>query len=152
MAFAAGVVGNELAEIDVLGAAEDIHIHSRIGLSQLNEQLLYLLTLRGLLVVRTLLRHTAGTAYKLQTIVLSPADYVLLADEVERSYELHTGVVLAVELREHRLHLRAVQHTHKYGLDHVVEVVTERYLVAAHRLCGLVKPSAAESRADEAGI
>ena len=82
----------------------------------------------------------------------APFYYVLLAHEVHRAYQLHALEMLAVELWHHRLHLRAVEHTHEYRFDNVVKVMPEGYLIAAETAGVLVQPAAAHTGAHIARV
>ena len=156
MDLAVLLVGDNGAEVDVFHAAEDVLLHLRIDLFQLSDEVLDLKTLRfGLSVLvagGAVFGELAGTLYEVEVIVVPPVLYISLADKIQRTYQLHALEVGAVELRHHGLHLTAVEHTHKYGLDNVIEVVTESDLVAAELLCLAVKVAAAHTRADVAGI
>ena len=88
----------------------------------------------------------------MQIVVLCPVLYFVLAYEVHRADKLHSREICTVELRHHGLHLTAVDHAHEYGLDNVVKVMTQRYLIAAEFLRLVVEVSAAHSRAEVAGI
>mgnify|MGYP000674753910 CR=1 FL=1 len=72
-------------------------------------------------------------------------------DAVERTNQLHAREIRAVQLGQHGLHLRAVEHAHDRRLDDVVEVVAECDLVAAERLRLAVKIAAAHAGAEITG-
>ena len=60
-------------------------------------------------------------------------------DAVHRADKLHAVKIVAVELWQHGLQLRAVEHPHNGRFDHVVEVMPQRDLVAAQLLGLAVK-------------
>ena len=87
---------------------------------------------------------------EVQPVIIAPRLDIVLADEVQRAYQLHAGEIRAVQLRHHALYLRAVQHTHEYGLDNVVIMVPKRNFIAAKLLREAVQVAAAHPRAEVA--
>ena len=132
------LVGNDLVQLYILNAAEDIHNNLRISLVKVGDELLYLLALgtRGAVRIagRAGIREPARALNEMQIVVLCPVLYFVLAYEVHRADKLHSREICTVELRHHGLHLTAVDHAHEYGLDNVVKVMTQRYLIAAEFL------------------
>ena len=57
-----------------------------------------------------------------------------------------------MQLGRHRLQLRAVEHTHNRGFDHIVEVMPQCNFVAAQLLCLFVQMSPAHTGAEVAGV
>ena len=150
------LVGDYRAEVDVLNAPEDILLNLRIDLFELRDEVLDLqplgIGLSVLVAGGTGLGELAGALQEVQSVVVPPVLDISLADEIKRTYQLHALEVGAVELRHHGLHLSAVEHTHENGLDNVIEMVSESYLVAAESLCTAVEVAAAHTGADVAGI
>lgn len=70
---------------------------------------------------------------EMQLVCVPPGLDIVLADQIQRPDQLHTGKIRAVELRHHGLDLRAVEHAHKNGFNDVVIVMPERDLVAPSR-------------------
>ena len=88
----------------------------------------------------------------MQIVVISPVLDVVLADQIHGTDQLHALEIRAVQLGQHGLHLRAVEHAHDRCLDDVVEVVAECDLVAAERLRLAVKIAAAHAGAQVARV
>ena len=114
-------------------AVEDVSVDGRIDLLELADQALHLQALGVALVVAdaSALGQPAGAAQEGQAVVVAPADDLLLVHLVQRADQLHPRHVVAVQLGHHALNLGAVEHAHQDRLDHVVEVVPQRDLVAA---------------------
>ena len=65
-----------------------------------------------------------------------PGRSVLLLNRKNVSFHLFRFLeILAMELRHHRLHLSAVEHPHKDRLNHIVEMMSERNLIASQFFC-----------------
>lgn len=131
------LVGNQRTQIYVFNALEYVLFHLGIGLFKLFNKLLYLHPFGAVFFViaaQAVVGKLAGAAYKVEPVAVPPPDYIAFANEIHRADELHTLEVGAVKLGHHSLNLRAVEHTHKYGFDYVVVVVTERNFVAAQIL------------------
>ena len=93
-----------------------------------------------------------GTLQKIQSMVARPCDNIPLLDAVQRPDQLHTGEIFAAQFGRHTLQLRAVEHTHYRCLNHIVEMMTQRNLVAAKALRLLVKVTAPHSGTQITGI
>lgn len=156
MNFAVLLIGDYCAEIYVFDAPEDILLDLRIYFFHICYEVLDLKAFRvGLTVLvtgRAGVSELAGALYEVEVVIVAPVLYLSLADEIKRTYQLHTLEVGTVELWHHRLHLTSVEHTHKDSLDDVVKVVTERYLIAAESFSVTVKVAAAHTGANVAGI
>lgn len=103
MVFITAVVGDESAQVDVLGTAEDVHFDGRIGLFQLRDESFYLGAFG--VTLACFLRDTAGTADKVELVEVPPRDDIGFADKIQRTYELYALVVLAFQTGHHGLHL-----------------------------------------------
>ena len=88
----------------------------------------------------------------MQAVIVAPVLYFVLPDQIQGTYQLHALEICAVELRHHGLYLSAVEHTHEYGLDNVVKMMSQCYLVAAQSLCVAVQVSPSHACAYVAGI
>ena len=132
-----------------------MRLHIGVCLFQLPDQLLDLLALGLCLLVRTAGRagvgEAAGALNKVQVVGIAPRLDVVLADQIHRANQLHAGKVRAVELRHHRLHLRAPEHAHENRLNDIVIVMPQRDLVAAELLGKAVEIASSHARAEVAG-
>ena len=143
------------AQIYVVNALEDIRFDEGIRLAELRYKLLYLLPLRYFALVFKVfvaLGKTAGAADKVQVVMRHPAKYVGFLYHIHRADKLHALVIFRVQLRHHGLYLSAIYHAHKYRFDNVVEMMTQRYFIAAKALRVAVKMSAAHTGAHIAGV
>ena len=126
-----------------------------IRLLEFADELLGLLALGFCLFVRAAggagVGEAAGALDEMQVVRVAPGLDVVFPDEVHRANELHAGEIGTVELRHHRLNLRAPEHTHEDRLDHIVIVVPEGNFVAAELLCKVIKIAAPHARAEIAG-
>ena len=98
------------------------------------------------------LGKAAGALDELQLIVALPGQNILFMDAVHGPDEGHAGEAGAVQLGRHSLQLRTVEHAHDGGLDHIVEVMPQRDLVAAQLLGLAVQVAAAHPGAEVAGV
>ena len=73
-------------------------------------------------------------------------------DAVHRADQLHPLEIAAVQLGQHGLKLRAVEHRHHRCLDDVIEVVPQRNLVASQFLGLAVQVAPAHARAEIAWV
>ena len=89
-----------------------------------------------------LLRETAGTSQELEPVIVLPCDDIFLSYEIHRSYQFHPLIVPASKLWHHRPDLTSVEHSHQYGLDDIVIVMTKCDLIAAELLCLRIKMTA----------
>ena len=93
------LVGNDLVQLYILNAAEDIHNNLRISFVKVGDELLYLLALGTSGAVRIAgragIREPARALNEMQIVVLCPVLYFVLAYEVHRADKLHSR-----ELRE----------------------------------------------------
>ncbi len=92
-----------------------------------------------------------GTLDEMQMVAVAPGLDVLLADEIQRTDQLHAVIVGARHLRQHGLPLTGIKHAHECGFDDIVEMVSERDLIAAELLRLLVQMTAAHPGAEIAG-
>ena len=91
---------------------------------------------------RARLGELAGALDEVEAIVVAPALDIRLVDIVERADELHAGAARALDLRHHRADGARVEHAHEIRLNHIVEMMAERDLIAAE-LAGLAVEVAA---------
>ena len=155
MQHTAGLVAGHHVQIDRVDAVEDAVLDAGIVAAQTAQQSLDLLALGTAAAVvahGAVFGEAARALDEFQLVVLLPRDDVLLVDAVERADELHPGEVRAVQLGQHGLHLRAVEHAHDRGFDNVVEMMTEGDLVAAERLRLAVQIAAAHTGAQVARV
>ena len=147
-----GLIGDDRIEADIFHAAEDMRLHLRIALFQLADELLDLLALRLCLLVgaagRAGIGEFAGALDKMQIVRVAPRLDIVLADQIERPDQLHALKIRAVEFRHHGLDLRAPEHPHQNGLDHVVVMMAQRDLVAAELLRVAVEIAPPHPRAE----
>lgn len=61
---------------------------------------------------------------------------------VQRPYEFHAFKVLTAELWHHRLQLGTVEHPHERRFDDIIEMVTQRDLIATQFPCLLIECAA----------
>ncbi len=148
-------IGNYRGEIDIFYTAENILFHEGVDLLHSGDEVFDLHTLGGRRAIRAAggagVCKMAGTLNKVELIVISPVHNVRFADQVHGPDQLHAFKVRAVKLGHHGLNLPAVQHPHKNGFDHVIEVVSESNLIAAELLCLAVKVAAAHPGTEVAG-
>ena len=137
----AEVVRYKRLQVDILNTSENIHVNRRISLSELPQHFLDLAPLGGV-GFRVALGHSAGALNELQSAMLRPAYDTALANEIQRTYKLHSAVIFAVQLGHHRLDLRTIEHSHKYRLYNIIKVMTERDFTAPKLLRLFVKPAA----------
>ena len=155
MEYAAGLVAGHHIQIDRVNAVENAALDIGIVAAQTAQQDLDLLTLGAAAAIvahGAVFGKAAGALDKFEVIILLPCENVLFVDAVERTDQLHALEIRAVQLGQHGLHLRAVEHTHDRRLDDVVEVVAECDLVAAERLRLAVKIAAAHAGAQVARV
>ena len=155
MEYAAGLVAGHHIQIDRVNAVENAALDIGIVAAQTAQQDLDLLTLGAAAAIvahGAVFGKAAGALDKFEVIILLPCENVLLVDAVERRNLIHACKVGAVQLGQHGLHLRAVEHAHDRRLDDVVEVVAECDLVAAERLRLAVKIAAAHAGAQVAWV
>ena len=155
MQHTAGLVAGHHVQIDRVDAVEDAVLDAGVVAAQTAQQgldLLALGTAAAVVAHGAVFGEAARALDEFQLVVLLPRDDVLLVDAVERADELHPGEVRAVQLGQHGLHLRAVEHAHDRGFDNVVEMMTEGDLVAAERLRLAVQIAAAHTGAQVAGV
>ena len=115
MAHTTGFVANHRIQIDILHALKDITFHKWIGLLQFCDQLLHFHSLgTSLLVIAggTGICKFAGTLDEMQMVIVSPGFDIILADQVQRTDQLHSLKICAVKLRHHGLYLGTVKHPH----------------------------------------
>ena len=150
MLHAVLLIGDHGVEINILNASEDMRLDFGILLFQLPYQLLDLDALGTVFLVIACgagVRKLACALNEMQAVIVAPCLYIVLADEIQRTDELHALKIGAVQLGHHGLYLRAVQHAHENSLYNVVIVVPQRDLVAAERAGVGVKVPAPHPRA-----
>ena len=155
MEYAAGLVAGHHIQIDRVNAVENAALDIGIVAAQTAQQELDLLTLGAAAAIvahGAVFGKAAGALDKFKVVILHPRENVFLVDAVERTDQLHAREIRAVQLGQHGLHLRAVEHAHDRRLDDVVEVVAECDLVAAERLRLAVKIAAAHAGAQVARV
>ena len=82
------------------------------------------------------------TMDKRQPVRIRPGKNIFLMHAVQRPYEFHAFKVLTAELWHHRLQLGTVEHPHERRFDNVVEMMSQRDLVAAQFLRLFIKRTA----------
>ena len=87
----------------------------------------------------------------MQVVVISPRLDIILAYQIQRTDQLHTLEIGAVELRHHGLDLGAVEHAHENRLDDIIVVMAQGDLIAAQLFCKIVQVAAAHSGAQITG-
>ncbi len=146
MLLACLLVLQDGVEIDILERMEDIAGDLAVRLGKPCDELLDLEALgvrRAVRVAgRARLGELAGALDEVEAIVIAPALDIRLVDVVERADELHAGAARALDLRHHRADGAGVEHAHEIRLNHIVEVMAERDLIAAE-LAGLAVEVAA---------
>ena len=150
----AGLEAGHRVEGDGVDAVEDALFNVRVALTQTAQQKLDLLPLRDIDVsgIRgTPFRKAAGALDKLKAVVARPGDDVVLMHAVERADQRHALEVCAVQLRQHGLKLRAVEHADERRLDHIVEMVPQSDLAAAELLRAAVQVAPAHAGAEITG-
>ena len=146
--------GGEGLYADRVERIENALFNVRISFLQAADQLLDLFPLAFPDTVSRMgdaVRKVAGALDEFQAVVAAPGDDILLLDAVEGPDQLHTGEILAVELRHHALQLGTVEHGHDGGLDDVVQVVPEGNLVASQLPRLIIQETAPHSGAEIAG-
>lgn len=139
--LAAVVIAEDRLQIDVFGRAEDVVRDLRIAAAEVADQCLDLVAFGAALPAAV--RHGAGTTQKMQIVIPHPREDVPLPHEVQRADQLHAGEIAAAQFGYHGAHLRPVEHTHQVRFDRVVEMMSQRDLVAAELLCEFVQIPAA---------
>ena len=81
----------------------------------------------------------------MQVVVISPRLDIILAYQIQRTDQLHSFEIGAVELWHHSLDLGTVKHAHEDGLDHIVIMVAKRDLIAAQLLREGIEMAAAHA-------
>ena len=81
----------------------------------------------------------------MQVVVIPPRLDIILAYQIQRTDQLHTLEIGAVELRHHGLDLGAVEHAHEDGLNHIIIMMAQGDFVTAQLLREGVKMSAAHA-------
>ena len=95
--------------------------------------------------------EAAGTLDKMQTVIANPGENRVFMDTVKRSDQRHALKVGAVQLWKHSMQLGSIKHPHQGRLNHIAQMVTERYFIAAELLRVAVKESSAHSGTEIAG-
>ena len=73
--------------------------------------------------------------------------YIILSYKIHRTNKFHTLKICTVEFWHHCLHLSAVQHTHKYGFNNIIIVVTECDFITAEFFCFIIEVTPSHSGA-----
>ena len=144
-----GINGN------IVDAAEDAVFDIGIVALQAAEQDLDLLplgTTAAVVAHGAVLGKAAGALDEFQIIVALPGQDIFFPDAVHGADQGHAGEAGAVELGRHGLHLGAVEHTHHGRLNHIVEVVAQRDLVASQLLGLAVQVTAPHPGTEIAGV
>ena len=152
---ALGLVAGHGVQRHGMDAAEDTVFDVGIGPLQAAQQGLDLLplgTAAAVVAHGAVFGETAGTLDEFQFVVALPGQNVLFVDAVHRADEGHAGKAGAVQFGRHGLQLGTVEHTHNGGLDHVVEVMSQRNFVAAQLLGLAVQVSPAHPGAEVTGV
>lgn len=150
MIFVVNMIRHYSAEINIMRASENIHVNGRIRLAQTAKQFFDLAALRTVRI--GLCGNAARASRKFQPVILRPAYNIAFTHKIKGADKLNSLVILAFQPRKHRLHLRTVKHTHKRSLDNVVEMMSQRDLIAAEFLRSFIKPSATKPRTQKAGV
>ena len=100
---------------------------------------------------RALFRQAAGALDEVQAVIRRPGQDVVLEDAVEGTDQGHAREVRAVQLGQHALQLRPVEHADQDGLHHVAHVVAQGDLVAAQLLRAAVEKAPPHPGAEIAG-
>ena len=82
----------------------------------------------------------------MQVIAVTPFLDIILADQIQRTDQLHTFKICAVQLWHHGLHLGSIEHAHQNGLNDIIVMMTQSNLVASKFLRLAVEMSTAHSR------
>ena len=144
------LIRNYSIQIYIFNTLENISLHVWIHLFQSCDQLFDLHTLGTVLLIitcRTGICELACTLNEMQIIIISPCFNIILTDHIQRTDQLHSFKICAVQFRHHRLYLCRIEHSHQDCLYHVIIVMSQCNLVAPHLLCMAVQISAAHSRA-----
>ena len=141
MIDAAPFVAGEGVKMHGVDAVKNVLFDLGIFRFQASQQLLGFPSFGAFFSPLAFLRKPAGTLDEREAVIPLPREDIVLTDAVERTDQLHPLKVLAVQLREHRLQLRAVEHCHYRRFDHVVEMMPERDLVAAELLGFVIEMS-----------
>lgn len=150
MIFVINMVRYYSADINIMRASENIHVNGRIRLAQTAKQFFNFAALRTVRI--GLCGNTARASRKFQPVILRPAYNIAFTYKIKGANKLNSLVILAFQPRKHRLHLRAVKHTHKRSLDNVVEMMSQCDLIAAEFLRSFIKPTAAKPRTQKAEV
>ena len=154
MPYAFLFVCHNRIQIHIFHTLKNISLHKRIPLLQGADQFLDLDALGTVLLIiagGTRICEFAGTLDKMQSVIIPPCLDVILPHQIQRADQLHPLKIRAVKLRHHRLHLRAVQHSHQYGFNHIVIVMPQCDLIAAELSRIAVQMSSAHSGAQITG-
>lgn len=142
-------IGNDCMKIHVFHTSENITFNMGIYLLKLRNEIFDLHSLGNTGAVCTAgstgISELAGTLDKMQVVVISPRLDIILAYQIQRTDQLHTLEIGAVELRHHGLDLGAVEHAHEDGLDHIIIMMAQGDFVTAQLLREGVKMSAAHA-------
>ena len=127
------LVRNHRVQIYIFHAPEDVFLYLRVLRCKCADQVLDRTPFGALLCAAAgsaALCQTTGTLDKMQIIIIPPANDILFPDQIHGTDQFHTVKIGAVELGHHGLNLRAIEHSHQDGLNHIIIMVPQGDLVA----------------------
>ena len=141
------LISHNCINIYILYALENVSLYKRVHLFQVTDQFLDFHTFGAVFVIAgsTGICKFTCTLNKMEIIVVTPCLNIILPHQIQWTDQLHSLKVGAVKLGHHSLYLGTVKHSHKNGLNHIIIVVTQCNLVAAHFFCKSIEMPAAHS-------